>query len=97
MEKHQENDYPKHPHSLGSIDSSTALAMDLPPLLVVAEHGEAKALLLTLPKVEVLAVLQHRFSFFWWVDRDPLHDQGILPFSSQRPPLGPGDKVGLSH
>ena len=33
-------------------------------------------------------------SSFWRVDRDPIQDQGILPFSSQRPPLGPGDKIG---
>ena len=31
------------------------------------------------------------------MDRDSLHDQGILPFSSQRPPLGPGGKVDLSQ
>ena len=45
----------------------------------------------------MLAVLQHRFSFFSAGDRDSLNDQGILLFSSQRPPLGPGDKVGLSQ
>ena len=43
----------------------------------------------------MLAALQHRFSFFLAVDKDSLHDQGILPFSSQRPSLGPGDLVGL--
>ena len=32
-----------------------------------------------------------------WVDRDSLQDRGILPFSSQRPPLSPGDKVGLTQ
>ena len=31
------------------------------------------------------------------MDRDSLQDRGILPFSSQRPSLGPGDKVGLSQ
>ena len=45
-----------------SADSSTALVMDLPPL--VAECEEARVLLLTLLRVEVLVVLQHRFSFF---------------------------------
>jgi len=29
------------------------------------------------------------------VGRDPFQDWGILPFSSQRPLLGPGDKIGL--
>ena len=31
------------------------------------------------------------------MDRDPFQDQGILPFSSQRPLLGPGDKIGLTQ
>ena len=31
------------------------------------------------------------------MDRDSLQDQGILPFSGQRPTLGSGDKVGLSQ
>ena len=31
------------------------------------------------------------------MDRDPLQDQGILPFSSQRPSLGPSDKIGLTQ
>ena len=33
-------------------------------------------------------------SSFWRVDRDPFQDRGILPSSSQRPPFGPGDKIG---
>ena len=29
------------------------------------------------------------------MDRNSFQDRGILPFSSQRPPLGHGDKIGL--
>ena len=31
------------------------------------------------------------------MERDSLHDQGILSFGSQCPPLDPGDKIGLSQ
>ena len=31
------------------------------------------------------------------MDRDPFQDRGILPFSSQRPSLGPGDKIGRTQ
>ena len=31
------------------------------------------------------------------MDRDSLHDQGILPFGSQRPTLGPSDQIGFSQ
>ena len=34
-------------------------------------------------------------SSFWRVDRDPFQNRGILPFSSQRPPLDLSDKEGL--
>ena len=58
-----------------STDSSTALAMDLPPLLAMAEWEESRVLLLTLLRVGVLAVLQHLFSFFL------VGGQGFPPWS----------------
>ena len=31
------------------------------------------------------------------MDRDSFQDRGILPFSSQRPSSGPGDKIGRTQ